>query len=341
MKKRILTILQYLFFFGIGFFLIWWSVRDLTIEDRSHIRAALKGADYSLILPVFIILVSSHFFRALRWKLLIDSLGYKTAVRNTFFSVMIGYLTNQAVPRLGEFIRCTFLFRYEKVPVEKLIGTVILERIIDIICLLAVFAITLVLQPGIYTDLINAFFHSGTDKNAQKIPAYLILLITGMLALVAIAVWMVIKKKTMADLKALILQVLKSIWNGIATIQHLKRRWEFIGLTLTIWFLYFIGGLVGFHALKETSLFGVNEAFSVLSAGSVGMVATPGGIGAYAVLVQKTMQVYGLNEGTALAFGWLLWLAQTSVILTGGFISFLLMPYLNKKKNESRQYHIV
>lgn len=332
MKKRLRTILQYLFFFGLGIFLIWWSVRGLTDDHKAHIRSAVQEANYLLIIPVFGIMILSHFIRALRWRLLIQPLGYQPTIRNTFFAVMIGYITNQALPRLGEFVKCTFLFRYEKVPVEKLIGTVILERIIDLLCLLVVFGITLYLQPGIYSDLMNAFFNTTTGEKADAIPGWVIMAVTLGIVLLAVLAWMLIKKKTLTDVFNLGKEILMRIWNGVSTIQHLKRRWEFLFYTFSIWFLYFIGGYVGFYALKETMHYGIPEAFSILSAGSVGMVATPGGIGAYAVLVQKTMQVYGLNEGTALAFGWLIWLAQTSVILIGGFASFLLMPYLNKKK---------
>ncbi|MCB0741660.1 MAG: hypothetical protein KDB92_11575, partial [Chitinophagaceae bacterium] len=96
--------------------------------------------------------------------------------------------------------------------------------------------------------------------------------------------------------------------------------------------IYLLGGYFGFLALKETNMYGIREAFTVLSAGSIGMVVTPGGIGAYAYLIQKTMQLYGLNEGIALAFGWILWLAQTAVILVGGLISFVAIPYYNKKR---------
>ncbi len=335
MNKSLRTILQYVFFFGLGIFLIWWSIRGLTDDHKAHIRDSVREANYLLMIPVFGIMILAHLFRAIRWRLLIQPLGYNPSVLNTFFAVMIGYLTNQALPRLGEFLRCTFLFRYEKVPVDKLIGTVILERIIDLLCLLLVFGITLYLQPGIYSDLMNAFFNSGAEgklQDANKLAGWVIGLITFGVVLVIVVLWMLIKKKTLADVIDLVKQILLRIWNGIGTIQHLKRRWEFLFLTFSIWFLYFIGGYIGFYALKETMQYGVPEAFSILSAGSVGMVATPGGIGAYALLVQKTMQVYGLNEGTALAFGWLIWLAQTAVILIGGFTSFMLMPYLNKKK---------
>src|SRR6185369_8111659 len=112
MNKRVRKLLQYSFFFGLGIFLVWWSIRDLTSEDRSQIRAALRTARYYLIVPVFVIIIFSHFIRALRWRLLIEPLGYMPSRANTFFAVLIGYLANQAVPRLGEVLKCTVLARY-------------------------------------------------------------------------------------------------------------------------------------------------------------------------------------------------------------------------------------
>ncbi|MEI2737547.1 MAG: lysylphosphatidylglycerol synthase transmembrane domain-containing protein [Chitinophagaceae bacterium] len=333
MNKRLRTILQYLFFLGLGIFLVWWSVKDLTSDDKSQIKEALKTARYWLIIPVFGILFLSHFIRAIRWKLLMEPLGYKPSTTNTVFAVFIGYLANQAVPRLGEVLKCTVLSRYEKIPADKLIGTIILERVIDAVTLLLVFIITLAIQPDIYSQLIDTIFDSKKEDTGHKtISSSLVLMILGGIVIIAIVVWMIKKKKNFSDLGLLFKRIGKSIWQGLSAIQHLKKRWLFIFLTISMWILYLTGGYMGFMALKETQQYGINEAFTVLTAGSIGMIATPGGIGAYAYLLQKTMHVYGLNEGIALAFGWILWLAQTAVILIGGLISFVSIPYYNKKR---------
>jgi glycosyltransferase 2 family protein len=334
MNKRLRTILQYSFFLGLGIFLVWWSVKDLTTNDKSQIRSALETARYWLLIPVFGILFFSHLIRAIRWKLLIEPLGYKPSTTNTLFAVFIGYLANQAVPRLGEVLKCTVLSRYEKVPADKLIGTIILERVIDAITLLIIFGITLAIQPDIYSQLVDTIFNSEKEAGVNKktISSSLALMILAGIVIIVLAVWMIKNKKNFIDLGLLFKRIGKSIWQGLSAIQHLKKRWWFIFLTLSMWTLYLAGGYIGFMALKETQQYGINEAFTVLSAGSVGMIATPGGIGAYAYLLQKTMQVYGLNEGIALAFGWILWLAQTAVILIGGLISFVGMPYYNKRK---------
>lgn len=333
MNKRLRNILQYAFFLGLGIFLVWWSVKDLTADDRSHIRNALKTAKYWLIIPVFGILFLSHYIRAIRWKLLMEPMGYRPSTANTVFAVFIGYLANQAVPRLGEVLKCTVLARYEKVPADKLIGTIILERVIDAITLLIVFGITLAIQPDIYSQLIDKIFNSKKDDGGHSISSGLVfLIILGIIVLWAI-IWMIRKKKNLADIGNLFRRVGRSIWQGISTVQHLKKRWWFIFLTVAMWSMYLVGGYIGFIALKETSGYGIREAFTVLSAGSIGMIVTPGGIGTYAYLLQVTMGVYGLNSGVALAFGWILWVAQTIVILIGGLISFVAIPWYNKKRN--------
>jgi uncharacterized protein (TIRG00374 family) len=332
MKKKLFTIFQYLLFLGLGIFLAWWSLKDIDAEKKSQIKTALNHARYWLIIPVFAILITSHLVRAVRWKLLINSLGYHPRTENTFFAVMVGYLTNQAVPRLGEILKCTLLARYEKVPADKLIGTIILERIIDAITLLTIFAITLAIQPGLYTDLINAFFHSPRDPSRKKIPGYIIGAIVIAIIILCILLWMIIKKKSFSDVIALFKRIGRSVWQGISAVQHLQKRGLFLLYTVALWSLYLLGGYIGFFALQETEQYGVKQAFAVLSAGSIGMIATPGGIGAYALLLKKTMELYGLQEGVALAFGWILWLVQTFVVLIGGIFSFAAIPYFNKRK---------
>ncbi len=333
MSKRFKTILQYIIFLGFGLFLAWWSLKDLTADDKSQIRDAVKNARYWLVVPVFIILILSHYVRAIRWRLLIESIGHHTTKTNAFFAVLIGYLANQAVPRLGEILKCTFLARYEKVPADKLIGTIILERIIDALCLLIVFGITLIIQPDIYGKLIDAIFN-GEDKHGDTkgISSVLVTGIVAGLAILVIAIWMIKNKKTFADLLNSIRKIGQRIWNGVSAVQHLKRRGQFLIYTLLLWGLYLSGGYLGFLAFQQTEQYGLKEAFTILSAGSVGMIVSPGGIGAYAYIIEKSMQVYGLNKGIALAFGWILWLAQTAVIVLGGIISFVFIPYYNKKR---------
>jgi uncharacterized protein (TIRG00374 family) len=340
MNKRLRTALQYGFFLGLGIFLVWWSVKDLTKQDKSDIRQALLMARYWLLIPVFGILFLSHYIRAIRWKLLIEPMGYKPSTTNTLFAVFIGYLANLAVPRLGEVLKCTVLSRYEKVPADKLVGTIILERVIDAVTLLIIFGITIAIQPGIYSELVDNILHPQNDpakEPTKSISSTLILIILAVVVAAILLVWMIRNKMNLGDLFALFKKIGQSIWQGLSAIRHLKKRGRFILLTLSMWTLYLAGGYIGFMAFRETEQYGIREAFTVLSAGSVGMIITPGGIGAYAYLLQNTMHVYGLGKGIALAFGWILWLAQTAVILIGGLISFVAIPYYNKRKQLREQ----
>ncbi len=332
-NKNVRTILQYLFFLGLGVLFAWLSLKNLDKEKIGQIKLAFKNARYWLIFPVFSILILSHYIRAIRWNLLIEPLGYKPAKTNSFFAVLIGYLVNMGVPRLGEVMKCTILSRYEKIPMDKLIGTVILERLIDALTLLLIFGITLVIQPHLYSQIIDTFFNAAEDgESSKKVSTLLVTAVLAAAVLLLAGLWMWIKKKTIKDIIAIARKIWKSVLEGIQTVQHLKRRKQFLVLTIVLWSIYLAGGYLGFLALRETEHYGIKEAFTVLSAGSIGMIASPGGIGAYAYLIEKTMQIYGLNNSIALAFGWLLWLAQTAVIVIGGLISFVALPFYNKKK---------
>lgn len=330
MSKKLKGILQLGIFFGLGFFLVWWSIKELTPQDSEHIKQALSRARFWLVVPGIIIILISHYVRTIRWKLLIEPLGYRPKTLNTFFALMIGYLANQAVPRLGEVLRCTFLSRYEKIPFDKLLGTVILERIIDTVSLAAIFALTLVLQSDLLEKITSTFFNqTGGDTKSSSL--LVIGIVVGAIA-IAILLWMIITKRTVKDVLSFFYKTLQRIWEGISTVQHMKKHWNFLFLTILLWALYVAGCYIGLLAFEETKLMGLKESLTVLSAGSVGMIATPGGIGAYAFLLQKTMQLYGLNSGTALAFGWLLWLMQIVVVLVVGAISLVLMPIYNRSK---------
>jgi uncharacterized protein (TIRG00374 family) len=332
MNKRLRTILQYLFFFGLGFFFVWLSVKDIGRAEKSQIRFALHNARYYLVIPVFIILLLSHFVRAMRWRLLIESLGYKPGRANVFFAVMIGYLVNQAVIRLGEVLKCTLLARYEKVPADKLVGTIILERLVDALTLLGIFAVTIFLQPGLYHQFVDRVINDPGQEESKKISGDIIMLIMLAIFVLAIALWMIVKKKSLNDLFLIFKKIIQRVWEGVSAIRHLKRKKLFIFYTILLWGLYLIAGYIGFFALQETNGYGIKEALTVLSAGSIGMTITPGGIGGYAFFLEKTMMIYGLSKGVASAFGWLLWLANTSVIVMGGLISFAALPWYNKKK---------
>ncbi len=339
LKKRIILAVQFLFFLGLGLFLVWWMARGIDDKGWEQIRLSLKQANYWLFVPVFLMLLLSHYVRALRWKILMEPLGYKPGTFNVFNAVMIGYLANLAFPRLGEVLKCTLLARYEKVAPDKLVGTIVAERAIDLVCLITAFAITILLQidtVGNYALITLQDIFLGDDKEFSWFRLVLFLGITA--SALFLFYWIL---RTFKHIKIIekIRNVIKGIWSGLNSVRFIKRRRIFLLHTILIWTLYFLSSRVGFYAMEEVSHLGTREAFSILSFGSIGMIATQGGIGAYQFIVQEILMLYGLSQITGFTFGWILWIAQTLVILLGGLICFILLPVINRKRNESNQAH--
>jgi len=329
-KHLITTTLQYVVFFVIGLLFAWLSLRELDQEKWVQLKSAVQRANLWLIMPVSVLLLLSHYLRGMRWKLLIDPMGYQIKPINSFLTVLVGYLVNLGMPRLGELIRCTFLSRYEKVEVEKLVGTVIAERLFDAVCLLVVFGFTLGLQPDLY-DIVNPVITTNSPTATPYNP-YAIWGIVGLLLL--FISWIFWKKKKISDIVQQVFIFFKRVLNGLLTVRKLQKPRIFLLLTLAIWIMYLLSGYIGFMTFEATRIYGLTEALTILAVGSIGMIISPGGIGAYAYLILQTMQWYGLDYTNALAFGWVLWLVQTAVILCGGVISFGLLPWVNSPKKK-------
>lgn len=333
MKKKLVTIFQYLFFLGLGVFFAWLSVKDITQERWEHIKSSIAQSKQWLFFPVLIIMLVSHYSRAARWKILMEPLGYKPSTFNTFAAVMIGYLVNLGVPRLGEVIKCTILARYEKIRADKLVGTIVLERTFDLICLIIVFVSSLILQGDIIGKYMKEKLSVFLGDKAGNISAEKIWIAAGIFVALLVLAYVLLKRFGHIDAVGKIKNVLRGIWHGLNSIRFIKHKGLFIFHTLLIWSLYLLGTTAGLYALKETSDLGFPGGLATLSVGSVGMIVTPGGIGAYPLLVSELMGLYGLDSATVgIALGWLLWTAQTLIIVVGGVICFSLLSAFNKNR---------
>ena len=333
MQKRLISILKFGFFFGLGIFLVWWSIHKLPQDQYQKFITALKTADYILLIPVFFILSLSHLSRALRWKILMGSMGYTPKLSNTFCAVMVGYLANFAFPRLGEVLKCTILGKYEKVPADKLVGTILVERAVDLLSFGIVIIISLLTQAkivGAYTmQMINRYFLSG-DKIAVLTRFSII---AAILVLLFVILRYISKKYHHILIVDKIKGIIKGVAEGLMSIKKLKNKWQFIFHSVFIWCCYLGGTYLGFYATAGTEQMPALSTFPVLAFASIGMILTPGGIGAYAWFIKEVMIRYNIDEGIANANGILQWMAQTVIILTVGFICLTLLPYFNKKKS--------
>jgi uncharacterized protein (TIRG00374 family) len=329
MNKKILSLLQYVFFLGLGIFLVWWSLRGIDANEWAKMKQSLHNANYWYLIPVVIALLASHFSRAIRWKILMEPLGYKTRISNTYMAVLIGYLANLAIPRLGEILKCTILARYEKVPADKLVGTIVAERAFDIICLLIVMLITIVTQTGLIGDFVYKLAREnvGSSLSVTKI----VIAIGGLLVIGGIMIY-IFKRFAHISFIGRIRKIFAGVWQGLTSVRFVKHKGWFIFHSVFIWSMYLASVQIGMWALQETAGFGVIESITVLFTGSIAMIVTPSGIGLYPILVMQTMEFYGLNEAYGMTFGLVLWTVQFFQILIFGLIALVLLPYLNKKK---------
>jgi hypothetical protein len=311
MKRIISSALQYTIFLGLGIFLLWWTTKNLTATEIQHLKDALNGANYLLVIPAMILLLLSHYSRALRWKILMEPLGFQPSSLNTFFAVMLGYFFNLLVPRLGEVMKCTILARYEKTPVDKIIGTMVAERAIDFICLLIVIGLTILLQ----VDIASSFLSAEWQKSAENDPASgnysgLLLTLAAFGAGLVLVLWLM-RRFAHISIIAKIKSLFLGIWQGLTSVRFVKRKWAFIFHTAFIWSMYLLSIRLGFYAMESVSHLGMRPSFTILSFGSLAMIITQGGIGAYQLAV------------------------QTLMVLVVGLICLLLLPIFNRQKNES------
>lgn len=338
MKKSFFTILQYGFFLGLGILFVWLTLKDITEQQWQSIQLSLKGARHWIIVPVIVMLLLSHYIRSLRWKLLMEPLGYKPTTFNTWAAVMIGYLVNAAVPRLGEVIKCTILAKYEKVRADKLVGTIVVERIIDLFCLLLVFILALVFQGHIIGDFTVKLFGDFFKDNTGNFSGTKTLITIGSLILFFVLIYFLLKRFGHIDIVVKIKSILKGIGNGLNSVRLIQHKGLFLFQSILIWVLYLASTTIGLYALKESESLGIAAGLTTLAIGSVGMLVTPGGIGAYPLFVANLMGLYGLDvPTTGTTLGWLLWSAQTLITLGAGLFFSALLSYHNKqKKSETR-----
>lgn len=335
MKKTLINILKIGIPLSLGVFLIWWIYKGLSEDEKQSIFNSLKSADYSWFLAAFVLGIFSHLSRAYRWQIMAESLGYKTRLLNSMGAVMIGYLANMAFPRLGEVSRCAILNKYEKIPIEKALGTIIAERAIDLIILLTIsFTVLLVEYDIIYQFLNETILIPVSEKFSGEDGLKIKLMILFGFALFIGITYFLLKNKfsgLVSKIKGLMVGVLE----GLQSVLKLKRKLTFIFHSFFIWGCYIMMLYLCFFCLPETSILPFGAAMSAFVFGSFGIIAVQGGIGAYQALITKTLALYGLAEAYGFALGWISWTAQTLMILALGFLAIFMLPILNKNyKNE-------
>jgi len=337
LNPKLKNIIRFTVFLGIGIFFIWIFLRNLSAEQKQEIVNSMSNANYWWIAMAIPLGILSHYIRALRWKMLIETMGYKPKNSNMFFAVMTGYFANLALPRLGEVSRCTILTKYENVPFQKSFGTVITERVLDMLVFIILFFLNLVLQAerlsgyineNIYKPLQTKLHLSYDLSGAFSIIMISFILIFGILFLVFR------KKITSNKIYTKIKMMALGFVEGMKSLVKVKNQWLFFFYTISIWTLYLLMAYVVFFSIPDSSGLGLDAGLAVLVFGSIGIMVVQGGIGIYPAIVAETLVLYGVASVQGYALGWLIWTSQNVTIVLVGIISLILLPILNNRKNE-------
>ena len=326
MKKLLGNILKVGLPLAFGIYVIHYQYNALEPEQIETIKDSFRNANYLWVLLSVILGTLSHMSRAYRWRYTLNPINLDVGFINSFFAVMIGYVANIVFPRLGEVSRCAVIAKYEKAPFEKLFGTVLAERVADMVILLSIIAIVLVLQLDILQTTLLEMVESGGDPEAT---IRNLLILGGVGVVLAIAGFVVIRVSN-HPVVLKIKNLLRGLLDGILSILKMERKWAFIGHTAFIWLMYLLMFYVVFFSLPETSdvpMAGVLAAFVM---GGLSIVLVQGGIGVYPLFVSVVLSLYGLSETTGLTLGWIIWTAQTLMVVGWGVISIVGMPIYNR-----------
>lgn len=320
MSRKLKSLLKVVLPIGLGVFLIWNSYVKTSPSDRELILFHIRQADLLWITLSLLIGLVSHLARAFRWNYLLAPMGYKPRFENNIMIIMMAYLANLGIPRSGEFLRATALATYEKVPFQKGFGTIVTERMIDLIMLLLVILLALFSQ----TDIILNFL----SENGLGLTASGVVLLVGIGGLFGLR-WFLNRSKSPASDK--LRTFIRGLLEGVMSIFSMPNKWPFLAYTLLIWACYF----AMFWVIKFTVPDAQNLSFGALLvgfvAGAFAMAATPGGLGLYPIAVGQALMLFGLPDTSGDAFGWIMWITQTLMVFFLGAFSFLILPLWNRK----------
>ncbi|MCK0147452.1 flippase-like domain-containing protein [Arenibacter sp. F26102] len=305
----------------LGIFLVWYSYYITSEEDRLEIIHYIKNADLFWVGISVFLGILTHLSRAIRWNYLLEPLGYKPKLFNNILIILTAYFTNLGIPRSGEILRATALATYEHVPFEKGFGTIVTERVIDLVMLFLIVGIALFLQ----TEIIWGFLE-------QK--GFNLVLLSVLLgsAILGIALMMYVVKKSKSKLATKLKTFLKGLLDGILSIFKMKNKWSFVFHTLFIWLAYIAMFWVIKYTVSETMDLSVSQLLVAFVAGAFAMSATNGGIGIYPIAVSSALAIFGISKVSGDAFGWIMWISQTLMVVVFGAISFLILPLWNRNK---------
>lgn len=318
MKTHIKRLLKISLPLLLGVFLVWYSLSQISIEE---LVKYFQKANYAFVVLGMFLGLLSHLSRAYRWRFQFEPMGYNIKLANSIMAVFATYLINYTIPRAGEVARASIITNYEGVPFEKGIGTIVSERVADMLVMLSIIIITLFLEfDFIYGFLIEKF-------NPIKL---LIAAVTGVILMVFLFRFI---KKGHSKLALKIKTFIKGLMEGALSIFKMKKKWAFIFHTFFIWGMYVLMFYVTSFSLEQTSDVPFAAILIGFIAASFSIAATNGGIGSYPEAVVLAFLLFNIPEDPSRAFGWIMWASQTLMIILFGGVSLIYLPVFNRKKS--------
>jgi len=341
LRSKIFKAVQFLLFLSLGGVLLFFAFKD---TDFNQMIADLKSANYFWLIPSFVFAVFSHIARAYRWNLLLEPMGYKPLLRNTFFAVMTGYLANYAFPRIGEVTRCATLGKKEKIPVDKLIGTVILERAVDLVFLMFLVILLFVLKFDFFGKFLNDEVLAPIgDKIASVfglLSWFIWIAISIVLASSLILLYYIREKFSHLKVYVKFRDLAKNVTSGLTTVFKMNRFYEFMISTVVIWGSYLMMTWVIVFTLPYTKDLTILDGLFLLVIGGLGIAApVQSGIGAYHWLVALALTIYGIDRAHGLAWATISHTSMTLMIFLVGGLSFLALAVIKGRGSHFKEHN--
>lgn len=331
-RNVIKQILQYSFSLAVAIGILWYVLRDVQLEEMLE-KAALLNYSWVGVSLVFAFI--AYLLRAWRWNLLLAPLGYRPPLGSTFIALMIGYLANLVLPRLGEVARCGVLKRDEEIPLSASLGTVLAERVIDLLFLILIVVGTLLLEFDELQSFLTEIFTGGESRLPS---AQVWLAMLAGLAVITLGLWLLYRGyKNQIHNHALFIKVqhfVKELLAGLLSVRSLKNPVGFWLSSVFIWVMYYLMSYVIVFSLPQTSGIDLMAGFSILAMGGIGMAApVQGGLGTYHLLVSGVLMVYGATKSDAILLAFVLHTSQTLFVIFTGIFSLGASFLRNRKKS--------
>lgn len=320
MKKQLSKWLSILLPIALGVYLTIYTYHKFSPQQLLEIKSYFQEADYKYIVLALLIAVIGNMSRAFRWKYSLDHLGYPTTFATNYMAINICYLLNLTVPKSGEISRAVILKKYNNIPFDKGFGTIVAERIVDLMVLLVFIFTAFILQFSVVKSFI-----------LDKIPvekAWIAGLIVTVGGLAIVVLFRYSKSKWIEKIKL----KLVGLREGISTLLYMKNKGWYALHTLFIWSSYVLMFYVTLFALPQTSSITFGAVVTAFVVGSIAIAFTNSGFGSYPFMIAKILALYGINETAGNAFGWIVWSSQMFLVVLLGLLSFLFLPLVNRSR---------